>query len=83
MKNSITANVDALISQYKKEHSEKPLYLIISKEEGDKLMEDIRQSQDIPSDHIITDYKGIRIERSIATKDGKFFLTNELPETGS
>jgi hypothetical protein len=83
MEKTIVKKIDALIEQHKKDHTEKPLYLIISKSEGDQLMEEIRESRELPEDHIITNYKGIRIERSVAIHDGKFFLTNELPETGA
>lgn len=83
MKENIAKKIDAVIDQYKNDHSEKPLYLIISKSEGDKLLEEIRDAQQLPEDHILTNYRGIRIERSLAVEDGKFFLTNELPETGA
>jgi hypothetical protein len=83
MKNGIISKIDSLISQYQKDHTEKPLHLVISREEGDNLINEIREAQNLPEDHVITTYKGIRIERSIAVKAGNFFLSNELPETGS
>jgi hypothetical protein len=83
MNKGIISKIDSLITQYQKDHTEKPLHLVISREEGDNLINEIRTAQSIPEDHIITKYKGIRIERSVAVKEGKFFLTNELPETGS
>lgn len=83
MKATITSAVDSKIALYNKEHLEKPLFLLISREEGDRLINEIRKSQDLPDDHIITHYKGVRIERSIAIKDGAFLLTNDLPETGA
>ena len=80
---TIINRVDASLEQYKKDHKNKPLYLVISKDEGDQLIEETKKSDGRKPDEVVTTYQDIKIERSISLKGSDFYFTNDLPETGS
>jgi hypothetical protein len=55
----------------------------MSSEEADELTESIRQRNGLDENVIITSYRDIKIIRNDLMERGQYFLTNELPETGS
>jgi hypothetical protein len=84
MANSITKKVDALIEQYKADHhGELPLYIIISPDDANALVGEIRRLKKYDEGVIITTYRDITIAKHDMFSPGKFLLSNELPETGS
>jgi hypothetical protein len=81
---SIVKKIDSLIEQYKADHhGESPLYIIISPQEGDVLVEEVRRLKKYDKDVIITTYRDITIAKHDMFNPGKVLLSNELPETGS
>ena len=84
METTARTNLDRAIEKYKESHhGNKPLYCIMSAEEADELTDAIRQKKGLDADVILTTYRDIKIIRNSLMERGKFFLTNELPETGS
>ena len=84
MSKQILSAVDSKIKSYQKEHrGDKPLFLLMTEEEADYLMEEVRVNKGYGDDIIITDYEGTKIVRDPALKKGDILLTNELPETSS
>ena len=84
MKNSILKMVEEKINAYQAGHQgQKPLYIILSDEEADKLTSAVKQEEGY-GDHItITEWRGCKIARDMAMKPGEIRLSDELPETGS
>lgn len=84
MENHLLEKIDSLIERYKKEHKgEPPLYIIVSSDENKKIINTIRSSNNYPKDQIVTEYNGIKIAEHPQQSDGKIYVSNELPETGS
>lgn len=84
METAITSGIDREIEKYKAQHGgSKPLYCIMSAEEADELADFVRKKNGNDDDLIITSYKDIKIVRNSLMEPGKYFLSNELPETGS
>ena len=84
METATTSKIDQEIEKYKAAHGgSKPLYFIMSSEEADELTDTLRHRQGQSDDIIITTYKDIKIVRNNLMERGKYFLSNELPETGS
>lgn len=84
METAITSNLDREIEKYKAQHhGSNPLYCIMSAEEADELTDAMRQENGQNSDVIITSYQDIKIIRNSLMERGQYFLSNELPETGS
>jgi hypothetical protein len=84
METTINSNIDREIEKYKAQHGgSNPLYCIMSAEEADELTDSIRHQDGDNDNVIITSYKGIKIIRNSLLERGVYFLTNELPETGS
>jgi hypothetical protein len=84
MSHSITARVDSLIEEYRKDHhGELPLYIIISPDDADRLVGEIRHTRKYDPNTIITNYRDIHIAKHDMFSSGKIILSNELPETGS
>jgi hypothetical protein len=82
--NSVSSRVDNMIAHYRKEHLQQhPLYIILSPDDGKKLVEEIRQTTSISDDHLVTKYKDAEIKTNLSIEDGKGYVGNELPETGS
>ncbi len=76
--------IDSLIEKYKKEHrGEAPLYLVVSPDESAAVREEIRKRENAPDIAVISTYKDVRIAEHPAMLDGKMYVSNELPETGS
>ena len=81
---TLTSKLDQEIAKYKEMHGgSKPLYCIMSAEEADELAADLRQQNGQKDDVIITSYQDIKIIRNSLLERGTYFLSNELPETGS
>jgi hypothetical protein len=84
METTINSQIDEAIDNYKLQHAgNNPLYCIMSSEEADELTESIRQRNGLDENVIITSYRDIKIIRNDLMERGQYFLTNELPETGS
>ena len=84
METTINSQIDEAIDNYKSQHGgNNPLYCIMSSEEADELTERIRQQNGLDENVIITSYRDIKIVRNDLMERGQYFLTNELPETGS
>ena len=81
---TLTSKLDQAIDNYRKLHGgSNPLYCIMSAEEADELTAELRH-QNGDNDHvIITSYQDIKIIRNSLLERGTYFLSNELPETGS
>ena len=84
MENHLLEKIDSLIERYKKEHKgELPLYIIVSADENKEIVNNIRSIENYPKDQIVTNYKGIKIAEHPHQGEGKIYVSNELPETGS
>ena len=84
METVITSSIDREIEKYKTQHGgSKPLYCIMSAEEADELAAFVRKENGNGDDMIVTSYRDIKIIRNSLMEPGKYFLSNELPETGS
>lgn len=79
MDHPVLSKIEDKISRYQQEHrGERPLYIIMSDDEADKLINEIRK-EDGYGDHIvITEYKGSKIVKHLALKSGELQLSNEL-----
>ncbi|HYF67004.1 MAG TPA: hypothetical protein VD884_02660 [Ohtaekwangia sp.] len=84
MESSILRAIDELIERHKKENrNEDPLYIILSTDESKAVTEEIRKIEKYPPDQIITSYRDIKIAPHPSLLNGKRYVSNELPETGS
>lgn len=84
METTTTSNIDQAIEQYRARHAgDNPLYCIMSAEEADELASMLKQRTGVGDNVIITSYQDIRIIRDEFMDRGEYFLSNELPETGS
>lgn len=84
MSTTLLPHVDQLIDNFKKENrNQAPLYIVMSPEESKALVEEIRVMKNHPQDYIITSYKDIKIAANPSLLNGKWYVSNELPETGS
>jgi hypothetical protein len=84
MENGLLQQIDSLVDKYKKEHKgEKPLYIIVSSDENKQLIELIRKANNYSNEQIITEYKGMKLAQHPQQVNGKIYVSNELPETGS
>jgi hypothetical protein len=84
MNTTILSEVDQLIDRFKKENrNQTPLYIVMSPEESKALVEEIRVMQNHPKDYIITSYKDVKIAANPSLLNGKRYVSNDLPETGS
>lgn len=81
---TLTSKLDQAIENYRKQHGgSNPLYCIMSAEEADELTDELRHQNGDNDDVIITSYQDIKIVRNALLERGTYFLSNELPETGS
>jgi hypothetical protein len=84
MENHLLKIIDSLIDHYKEEHKgEPPLYIILSPDENKEVIQRIKNTNDFPDDLIVTSYKGIKLAQHPSLLNGKMYVSNELPETGS
>ena len=70
------------MNDYQKSHDTLPLYLTISPEEGDALMNELKIKNTDGEEMISTSLHGVKIIKSYNIKPGEFYLTNDLPEMG-
>jgi len=81
---TLTSKLDQAIENYKKLHGgSNPLYCIMSAEEADEMTDELRHQNGENDNVIITSYQDIKIIRNSLLDRGTYFLSNELPETGS
>jgi hypothetical protein len=84
MENHLLERIDKLIAKYRSDHKgETPLYIIVSPDENKKIMETVRATEGMGNDQIVTSYKDIKLAEHPQQVDGKIYVSNELPETGS
>lgn len=76
--------VDGLLDKYAKEHKgESPSYIILSPEDSDLLLREIKKLPGQSKSEMVTSYKGSKIVQNVALHNGSFYVSSELPETGS
>jgi hypothetical protein len=84
MKNHLLQRIDNLIEKFRTDHKgEAPLYIILSSDENKEVMRLIKAAQKIPEDQVVTTYKGVKLSHHPQQTNGKIYVSNELPETGS
>lgn len=84
MENGLLKKIDGLIEKFKAENKgETPLYIVLSSEENKEVMAEVKARNNYPSDFIVTSYKGIKLAEHPSLLKGNFYVSNELPETGS
>lgn len=84
MEATITTGIDHAIENYRAQHGgSNPLFCIMSAEEADELTNFLRHQYGQNDDLLITSYQDIKIIRDGLRERGQYFLSNELPETGS
>src|SRR5436190_6714884 len=84
MKNHLLGLIDSLVDKYKKDHNgEVPLYIILSSDEEKKVMKELKEVHRMTEEQIVTEYKGVKFTNHPQQVDGKIYVSNELPETGS
>jgi hypothetical protein len=84
MDQSVLQKIEGEISRYQQQHlGERPLYIIMSDDEADNLINEIRKEEGYGDHVVITEYKGSKIVKHLALKTGELQLSNELPESGS
>lgn len=80
----LLGKVDRSLKKYQAEHhGDKPLYILVSPEEANDLLEEVKKANGYAPDVLVTTYKGSKIARYEALNKGDLLLTNELPETSS
>jgi hypothetical protein len=76
--------VEDQIRKYEAEHQgEKPLYIILSDDEAEKLINELKAEEGYDDNVVITEFMGSKIVKNISLKEGEIRLSNELPESGS
>jgi hypothetical protein len=84
MKTRLLPSVEEKIEQFRKDHrGERPLYILVSPHEQDQLLEEVKQTGGFPAEALVTEYKGSKIVKYDALKEGDIHLTDDLPETSS
>jgi hypothetical protein len=80
----VLPTVEDRMRQYKGEHhGEAPLYILMTNDEADNLMAELKSAKGYDADTLVTEFNGAKIIRNAALKPGDIRLTNELPETSS
>jgi len=84
MDKRILPQIEDRLRAYASEHrGERPLYIIMPRQEADQLIEEVRSAEGHDDKVLLTEYKGSKILKHEALKTGEIRLTNELPDTGS
>lgn len=84
MDKRILPQVEDRLRTYASEHrGERPLYIIMPRQEAEQLVEEVRSAEGHDEKAIVTEYKGSKILKHEALKAGEIRLTNDLPDTGS
>lgn len=80
MNSSILSKVEENLKKYQDNHKgEKPLYILVSPHEADDLLRAVKLEQGYKEDVLVTEFKGSKIVKYDALKQGDMRLTNELP----
>jgi hypothetical protein len=80
MSATILSKVEESLKNYQKDHKgEKPLYILVSPHEADALFDAVKSGQGFADDVLVTEFKGSKIVKYDALKEGDMRLTNELP----
>ena len=80
MNSAILEKVESNLQQYQKDHKgEKPLYILVSPHEADDLLSAVKKREGYREDVLVTDFKGSKIVKYDALKQGDMRFTNELP----
>ena len=81
---NILPKIDDTLRKYKDDHrGDTPLYIIVSPEEADRLMAEVREVNGYDADVLVTTYQGSKIIKHDSLTKGDLQLTNELPDTSS
>jgi hypothetical protein len=84
MNQTIIVKVKEELQRYKAAHKgERPLYIVVPEEEGDKLLEEVKDHDGFDQDIVVTTFEGVKIVKHGSLKPGDILLSNELPDTGS
>lgn len=80
MSSAILSKVEDNLKKYQTEHKgEKPLYILVSPYEADTLLSEVKAELGFKEDVLVTEFKGSKIVKYDALKQGDMRFTNELP----
>jgi hypothetical protein len=80
MSSAILSRVEEDLKKYQSEHKgEKPLYILVSPHEADALLSAVKTKLGFKEDVLVTEFKGSKIVKYDALKQGDMRFTNELP----
>lgn len=81
MASNIIGLVDSKVEQFQKDHrGQKPLYILVSSDEEDQLLKEVKKAGGYEEDMLVTEYKGSKIIKYDALKKGDIQLSDELPQ---
>ena len=84
MDNRLLPEIDDRLRKYAADHrGDRPLYIILPRDEAQRLIGEVREQEHYDDKVVVTEYKGSKIVNHDALKSGEIRLTNELPDTGS
>jgi uncharacterized protein YydD (DUF2326 family) len=84
MHTSVMDYVDSLIDTYQQKHrGEKPLYVVLSPEDNERLIEEIRMKNRYPDEQIVTRYRDVSIVNNRSVESRRGYASHELPELSS
>lgn len=80
MSSAILSKVEENLKKYQVDHKgDKPLYILVSPYEAEALFSAIKTEQGFKDDVLVTEFKGSKVVKYDALKQGDMRLTNELP----
>jgi hypothetical protein len=80
MSSAILSKVEDNLKKYQTEHKgENPLYILVSPYEADALLSAVKSELGFKEDVLVTEFKGSKIVKYDALKQGDMRFTNELP----
>lgn len=80
MSSAILSKVEENLKKYQADHKgDKPLYILVSPYEAEALFSAIKTEQGFKDDVLVTEFKGSKVVKYDALKQGDMRLTNELP----
>lgn len=81
MASNIIGRVNSQVEKFKKDHrGQKPLYILVSSDEEEQLLKEVKEAGGYEQDTLVTEYKGSKIVKYDALKKGDIQLSDELPE---
>jgi hypothetical protein len=84
MENGLLNHIDQLIEKFQHQNNgEKPLYVVLGPDERKEVINQIKTRKNYPSDFIVTTYHDVKLAEHPSLLNGKLYVSNELPETGS